>query len=569
MVLACACAWACGSDADHKDVQTLHAPEKAASAAPDPFELSTGVVIDDATAALLPATTAGALTLADPQELATKLGFNPVEGEVEAKALVHLVVFLGAPVFDVASTTHFGLVPHQPITLAWLDPAAETMVLVVPVSDAAKVNDELALRTHVIRNGRAVLILGKHTVEAQHKLAKLRREDSLAASELAVMERLQFGDDASLYLGPTAHPVLARTKGLGIGITLRDDAILFRAVAAVSDTEVDPKPFTEAGLNAIGISAHEIATTPLPTHPLSVRLGTFAPAVAFGGDHVLARFVRSPSMLDLPDVPTAVDAKIREVRRRYGAAVRKPRSQLDRALGTIILATNRTGGHVIFHGAATFDHATVEDVAADAVALWYATTQSPAHAELTRLTAARELLLAHPRKGDRARANRLRAQDRAIIELLHGSPPPTTQLLDNHGAGANADLGSASGTNGEKGFLGHGTGRIMNLRIDVAVIKTDAGIPKAYLTTALRDQIPEIRQCYSMELPQKGTIEGTVKARFSIDGSGAAHHVTARGVNKRVARYCVADVIRAARFPTPAAGSARVTVGIEFHEDGR
>ena len=79
-------------------------------------------------------------------------------------------------------------------------------------------------------------------------------------------------------------------------------------------------------------------------------------------------------------------------------------------------------------------------------------------------------------------------------------------------------------------------------------------LDKAIIRRYIKRNIQKLQYCYEKQLLAKPKIQGTLKAEFTIAGTGLVTTSTAKGVDKDV-EACVGAVIKAIEFPKPKNGS--------------
>jgi hypothetical protein len=139
------------------------------------------------------------------------------------------------------------------------------------------------------------------------------------------------------------------------------------------------------------------------------------------------------------------------------------------------------------------------------------------------------------------------------------------------GTGRYGTIGQGSGTGSGYG-TGGGRGGMSGRAHDVPSVKigqpsATGDLDKAMIRRYVKRNIQKITYCYEKELVADDTLQGTVKAEFTISPDGAVTSSTASGVHADVAS-CVAQVIEAIEFPKPKGGGAvHVSYPFTFRPD--
>ncbi len=583
---------ACGSPRD----QRKPAPEPQPTAAPaanqpDPFAATRGVTIDADAANVLPADTAGALTIADLPRLVTQLGLGVANSDLVQALRGELTRVIGFDLLDPAAATAAGVRTDAPVTLAWLDHDARELALVVAVADATKLEAALSGRPLLIRGTRAIIPLGERGPRTLQRLTS--SPSSLADSgHLAVMARVQFGADAALYLGNGASPALAGIDGMGVGFTVRDDALLLRAVAQFPGDGPTPGTFAKIAARALGAS--DIQSDPDFQHPLLTSLLEGGPALSFAPGAPLDRLVpaRGPfAAADPPGVSSAelaaIDQQIRALESSYLPGVASARARLLDALGITALRAGRIEHGLAYYGAQVFRNAKTTDVVDRAVELWRQRSQSKDAIALAELEKKRMVAMAKSQALNAGVLSQMKDLDGAAFATLTGSADFGSGLDDadvyggllgdsidgdtNGGPGLSGTGAGGGGTGygtigtGQYGVIGHGSGggtgygrggmrghgAASQVRPGNSAVK--GALDKNIIRRYIRRRLPQIKYCYEKQLLADPDLAGTVRVHFIIDTEGRVVSASANGVSKEVSD-CVARAVRTIQFPRPTGG---------------
>ncbi len=589
LALALALAAACGSSREER--QKAPAPETtAAPAAPsqaDPFAPARGVAIDRGAAQVLPDDTAGAFTIADLPHLVTQLGLGVTQSDLVQALRAELARVIGFDLLDPAAAAAAGVRTDAPVTLAWLDHDASELALVVAVADEGKLRAALSGRPLLIRGQRALIPLGARSQRTLQQLTDSPR--SLADSgRLAVMDRVQFGTDAALYLGQSASPALAGAGGMGVGFSVRDDAVLLRAVTLFEDAVPTPGTFAKVAAHALG--ATDIYAKPDFQHPLLASLLTGGPALSFAPgdplDHLVPRLTpladADPSLTS--EEVAQLDQQIRALEAHHLPAVGDARTRLLDGLGLTALRAGRIDHGLAYYGAQVFRGAKTTEVVARAIALWRARTQSADATALAALEQKRAVAMA------KAGANAgilaaLKDSGQGAFATITGSALDDAGVYggllgdsvgDMNGGGFGTAGTGGGGTGwgtigtGHYGTIGHGSGggssgygtgagrggmrgryQPPQLRIGSSTVKGD--LDKNIIRRYVRRKLSHIKYCYEKQLLADPSLAGTVRVKFVIDSAGRVATASATGISKQV-DSCIAGVFQAMRFPKPKGG---------------
>ena len=596
---------ACGSSRD----QQKQVPEPAPTAAPepgqpDPFASARGVTIDPDAAKALPADTAGAFTIADLPHLVTQLGLGVTNSDLVQALRAELARVIGFDLLDPAAATAAGVRTDAPVTLAWLDHDARQLALVVTVADATKLEAALSGRPLLVRGTRAIIPLGERGQQTLQRLTS--SPSSLAASgRLEVMDQVQFGADAALYLGDSASPALAGASGTGVGFTVRDDAVLLRAVTLFPGDAPTPGSFAKIASHALGAS--DIYAQPDFHHPLLASLLIGGPALSFGSGAPLDHFVPAtgPSVAADPpgtssDELAEIDQKIRAFEVSYLPGVATARARLVDALGITALRAGRIEKGLAYYGALVFRNTKTTEVAARALALWQQRTQSKNAVALAELQKKRALAVAKTQALNAGVLAQMKDLDDAAFATLTGSADFGSGLDDadvyggllgdpvgsaNGGLGRSGRGAGGGGTGygtigtGKYGVIGHGSGgggtgygsgsggmrgRHSDPKVRIGNSAVQGDLDKNIIRRYVRRQLPQIRYCYEKQLLTDPKLAGTVRVHFVIGVNGAVTSASASGISKEVSS-CVARAVRAIRFPKPKGGGVvEVTYPFRF-----
>jgi hypothetical protein len=128
--------------------------------------------------------------------------------------------------------------------------------------------------------------------------------------------------------------------------------------------------------------------------------------------------------------------------------------------------------------------------------------------------------------------------------------------LGSIGTGRYGTIGHGSGTG--CGYSGGGCGGMRGRTRAVPTISigqpaVTGDLDKAIVRRYIKRNIQKLSYCYEKQLLAKPTLAGTVKAEFTIAGTGLVSASTAKGVDKNV-ETCFAGVIKGIEFPKPKNG---------------
>lgn len=82
---------------------------------------------------------------------------------------------------------------------------------------------------------------------------------------------------------------------------------------------------------------------------------------------------------------------------------------------------------------------------------------------------------------------------------------------------------------------------------------SSGSLDKSIISRVVRRSLPRLRHCYETQLRRNPNLDGTVVARFAIDGQGAVINASAQGINATM-ETCVVGVLKTLRFPKPPSG---------------
>lgn len=169
------------------------------------------------------------------------------------------------------------------------------------------------------------------------------------------------------------------------------------------------------------------------------------------------------------------------------------------------------------------------------------------------------------KSGDRSDAVAAVVPDAAMVVPDAALAVDAADLVDAADEGRYGPIGGDWGS----GIGGVGTGRggmrgkVSDLpQVRIGMPDTQGGLDKPVIRRYIKRNLTKITYCYEKELNAKPTLEGTVRAQFTISATGAVTSSTASGVDDAVAT-CIASVIRAIEFPKPQ-GGGNVNVSYPF-----